>query len=530
MTLHAHAHWLALALLAPYCLADARPTGSYAQSCRAIAVKDDTLSASCQKLNGSYQNTRLNQLSACLNAISREGDIGNIDGNLLCLPDLPKPVPGFRFPEAERTVNQWVYGGQRDAMLAHSWGLWAGLNQWVGEVDGSPVRAFQTWASPSNMLYRMSRGLQASALPLKRPMLELISPNQFRASPHLTVLKADPAAGTAPGPDTRIFVSTAYNPPAANHAIANKLFLQSSLDTLLAQGYTEVPNFPVNAITIKPVYKVISSAYINAQGLYTFPGWPGTPEPAKPFDESSWNACVYVDVRGSGTGGNRIDPGCQGPNASNTFYLNNFIHHRIGAEEAASLSRPNRKISAGDYAILVGMHVTTREAKRWTWQTFWWSANADAPYAPSSAATASARPLAYLDPAARHYAMALAYQMVAPAQPIVGGQNVGTSVIAYNPHLEAGFDGDPSSFIPPRRIKGPQGEVVNRYGVQTNCMTCHGLAAYQPKAQYFDQDGKKINREKPYGTDFYMSLNDPIFDGKLKLDFAWSILGNMVKE
>jgi hypothetical protein len=42
--------------------------------------------------------------------------------------------------------------------------------------------------------------------------------------------------------------------------------------------------------------------------------------------------------------------------------------------------------------------------------------------------------------------------MVDPAQPILGGQNVGRSVIGYNPHLEAGFS--PKTFQIKRAIHG----------------------------------------------------------------------------
>jgi len=34
----------------------------------------------------------------------------------------------------------------------------------------------------------------------------------------------------------------------------------------------------------------------------------------------------------------------------------------------------------------------------------------------------------------------------------------------------------------------------------------------------------------PYSGDGYVSLNDPFFAQRLKLDFAWSIQGNIFKE
>ena len=97
-----------------------------------------------------------------------------------------------------------------------------------------------------------------------------------------------------------------------------------------------------------------------------------------------------MQVSGTGTGGNAIDQGCKGQTTASTFYVDDFIHHTITAVEAPAVSRQTgMTVSAGDIAILVGMHVTTREATRWTWQTFWWSANPGQPYLPSSSTIAA---------------------------------------------------------------------------------------------------------------------------------------------
>jgi hypothetical protein len=502
-------------------MAQGEPVGSYRLTCSDITVQGDSLNANCAKLDGSRQRTTLNRLGACMNSITQDGDIGNIDGNLVCLPDLPKPDPQFVFPTSETTLNGWIYGADQTSIVRHAWGIWAGLTQVMGAVDGVPARAFETWATPSNMIFRSSQGgLQAAAANavIQRPHLQLEVPRQFRNAKRLAPLMKAAAARATDG-DTNIFVSVAYNPPAARHAIANRLFFQDTLDTYLARGYAEVPNFPVNSVTIKPVYKVVPQN--PPGGIYTFPGWPGTPVPARTFPEQDWNACVYLDVKGTGPSGNSIDAGCKGRNPSNTFHLDDFIHQTVSAADAAYLTQQLAvTVSPGDHVILVGMHVTSREIKRWAWQTFWWSANADQPYAPSSAEIAALRPAPYLDAASRHYAMAVAYQMVAPAQPITGGKSVGESVIAYNPHLEAGFD--PSTFQILRPING---QVVNKFGVQTNCMTCHNLAMYNPRTDYRVNEG--ANRETPYGSDYYMSISDPVFNGSLKLDFAWSILGSL---
>jgi len=512
----------------------AAPPGSYRLSCYGAAVTGDSLSAQCQTLAGNYQSSTLAPLGQCENAVIKGGDIANANGNLVCVPDLPQVVSGEPFPQPETTINSWVYGGNTAALYRHSWALWAGLTDFTGTVNGTPVRAFQTWATPSNMIYRIQSGigfdavrgtmlLDKSRLLHPRGMFELQRPHQFRnLKPRLK------AAQSVPDGDTNIFVAVAYNPAAAKHAITNKLFLQSTLNGYLKQGYTQMPVFPASAITIKPVYKIVqkNESGGNVQnGIYTMPGWPGTPSPAKTCPEPDWGACVYVDIRNAGPSGSSIDQGCTGRTAASTFHLGDFISHTITAAEVAGIAgQTGMQVSAGDIAILVGMHVGTREATRWTWQTFWWAANPAQPFAPSSSTIAAARP-SVLDAAASHYAMAVAYQMVAPAQPIIGGQSVGTSVIAYNPHLEAGFD--PGVFQAKGTINDNGTIINNIYGVQTNCMSCHGESQYQSTPHYYAiNDGS--NRENPYAADFYFSLNDPSFNGKLQLDFAWSILGSLV--
>jgi hypothetical protein len=169
----------------------------------------------------------------------------------------------------------------------------------------------------------------------------------------------------------------------------------------------------------------------------------------------------------------------------------------------------------GDYAVLVGMHVTTNETIRWTWQTFWWAPNPENPPSPSSKFQADKRP-DQLKGAARHYAVAITYTFILPNQPITGGNNIGQSVIGYNPYLEAGF------FYQPGNKKAPltysavvvtNGKnVYNNVGVLTNCMSCHGITNYVIK-----------NQDANYIGDTYIDKNDTLFKGKLKTDFLWSI-------
>jgi hypothetical protein len=254
------------------------PKGSYQLSCSNISVTNDALTATCKKLNDVSQSTTLTQLGFCLNSISHYGDIGNIDGNLVCLPDLPKPDPNFVFPQSETVLNQWIYDGDSNQIYQHGWGIWSGLTQQVGIVDGTVVRAFETWTVPSNIIFRSATenaSLHAVNAPLKRPSLELSVPRQFghgktvqaKVQTKAMNVKAVAAAAATGAPDSNIFVSVAYNPPGEEHAIANRLFYESTLQQYMKNGYAEIPNFPNNSITIKPVYKIISKTVPNHNPL-----------------------------------------------------------------------------------------------------------------------------------------------------------------------------------------------------------------------------------------------------------------------
>ena len=117
----------------------------------------------------------------------------------------------------------------------------------------------------------------------------------------------------------------------------------------------------------------------------------------------------------------------------------------------------------------------------------------------------------------------------------------------FNPYLEAGFGKN--------TFKSREGEIkvashnnkkyVARFGVESNCMSCHGMASIEA-----ENKPKKIGKCHPasisksgktevkpedapifgnpgYTANFYYSLDEPcFFNGQLKLDFAWSIANN----
>lgn len=444
--------------------------------------------------------------------------------------DMPDPgIPGYSFPESETNLVAWVDAGDSKRINTHAWGVWAALTSLSGRPahGQADARVYQTWMTPGQIL-EATNSTESHALTADQRPLVLETPRQFSASDSTQAVAAQstPDCGQGGKPDTCIVVTVNYSPPAAKHALENRLMWASTLQAYLDNGYVEIPNFPVAAVTVKPVYKVITQDKLRNGRLYVMPAWPGTPDPPKTFPETAWNeGCFYVDTENQGQGNGAVDWSCANPTPETTYNLEDFINIPITAADQAyyaKLTQGQAQVQPGDILILVAMHTTTREMTRWAWQTFFWTPSVNDPKLPSSAAIAADRP-AELTGAPAHYAMSVAYQMLAPAHPLNGGRDVGSLHPAYNPYLEAGFA--PDTFRVTRTVQTPTAPVTTEYGVQTNCMTCHGLAMYDPQMDY--DGGGGAGRQVPYGANFYLGRDDAVFDGALKLDFAWSILGTV---
>lgn len=462
-----------------------------------------------------------------------------------CNPDKPKPDPdptpepitlvanqfaavgmpntlstGEPFPTDSTVVNGWVKQSQIDGnnlesnedIIRHGWGIWSALTEVTKEThDNQPLRRFETWYTPQDIIdaYDIKKqNDKAQLVHVNRNRGDLMHFNQFNHGQDKPVIS-----------DAGVVGFVKYDPRAAEYLYENKLFFKSVLESYKKEGeLAAIPEFPLGGVSLKPVFVTLDS--INpTTGNYSLQVWPGEQgDNQRSWGRTAWNNAVDVTIDGA------ADP------TNGIYSINDFIHFKIDSAQAAAIKN-NPQLTgeapkAGDYAVLVGMHVSSKENVRWTWQTFWWSANPDDPYIPSSGLTASLRSEAQLDPAASHYAMAIAYNMVQKAQPNSSDNptvnNDNKSIYAYNPYLEAGFsDG---TFAAGNQVVsdayGPdyakvQGNL-NNWGMQTNCMSCHIQAAVQGGAGYL--------------ADQYVDMQAPYFKSTVTLDFAWSIQGNMIDD
>ncbi|WP_075343022.1 hypothetical protein [Tenacibaculum agarivorans] len=437
--------------------------------------------------------------------------------------DLPV---SYAYPADSITINKWIAANDFNAMYKHSWEVWKHLTT---PVDGKVLR-YQTWLSPAQILDKMNNPSKNSV-----SEIEFNKPKQFG---HAKLRQAD-------FDDTNIVEVVAYNKAAENFAIDNKIFYLSTLQSMQKGEYSQIPDFPNDAITIKPVYKIITANNTNENGIFTMSAWHGPEYKNSGYPEKEWKSCIHIDTKKSGNNVNgRIDYDCNTITSDNTFYLNDFINFKISAHQSKEYNDEiagglksdlknkiitktdyeyqlkNLKTAEGDTAILVGMHVGTKEIKRWVWQTFWWSPTPLTPSIPSSDDIASAKNGIGLQGAASHYAMDIAYSMIIPAQPYIGGKNEGELVVGFNPYLESGFGTDvfdsKTSYVMNSGTK-----IQTDLGTMSNCMSCHMSAAVKTSAKgpgYGSPD---------YVGDRYLSYKDSIFKNRLMLDFAWSIQSNI---
>ena len=435
---------------------------------------------------------------------------------------LPDPrIPGFQFPESEAAITGWIAAMTRALPAApvgaanihlHGWGLWTALTAETTQVyAGQALRVFETWRTPDELA---SVGLTPSAARVRArtPLGKLA---QLGLLEETTDGRAALDEGSTIG---RVMGFVKFDPTAAAHITSQQLLSRAALSTLLDAGAQQVPAFPATALVVKPVFQVITAKDLLNARYYPLKIWRGPPETPQAWAPSQWPGTGWIDVYGAGRGNGAVDEVAEADGSSrteeNTYPISSLINYRLSAADAAAVNhdKPGTDAAAGDFAILVAMHVSGREIARWTWHTFWWTPTPDDPREPSSVAIARRRP-PQLRGAARNYAMALAYTMLTPDQPYVGGENSGVSVYAYNPWIEARLG--PAEL--PDSLPGSDGHgglTANNFGVQSNCMSCHARANYNPNLR------ATVPR---FSGARYTDLGDAKFVGTLQVDFLWSL-------
>ncbi len=334
-----------------------------------------------------------------------------------------------------------------------------------------------------------------------------------------------------------------YNPYNLN------LLIKQNLEWVLAQGAASFPDFPSDSVNIKPVFKHLKG---SANTINQIPVWTGLPATPKAYPEKDWPKCVSVsiakmDIDKSGDVYDCMEKGDSPSTTPAVYGLNNFIHISITDENIVFYKEyfftgedfaRITEVNEGDVFILVGMHVTTKEIPPWTWMTFWWDPIPDSPELPSTPGMAAGKSILKKNTsnaqAVHHYALASGYrwttygkadadagfQSVYPAVDVVTSKGINEknaydAVNAFNPYLEAGFGPRVFSNIVDsyQSYTKPSVKYKLKYGVETNCTSCHGVASYGDNSQGYNIDKLSTIYELRRKSDI------------ITIDFAWSIKG-----
>jgi hypothetical protein len=407
---------------------------------------------------------------------------------------------GFGFPQTPQQLLRHRDTQDVAAMRRHGWEIWAAMTQPM--PSGFPI--FLTWYQVSDVFGEEPGRDQ-----------RLFAP-EFRVPSQKTI-----------GDGDAILSFNVYNAPLRDHVRQHDYQLK---DTLAALGgrASDIQPFPDNAIAVKTVWWPV-----RQNGLTAFPVWDDLP--TRPLEWgrgvhdlikmgffSQLNPQQQEELATHERDGNdfetfprivAIDPTRTDVPAKETaevlFYdpqdttlqsdarrtarvvpLQRFFHVQINDRYTVDLinSLPltdqittrfwKRPFRLGDYVAFVAAHVTTREIPDWVWATFWWHDD------PAAAPYGADRLKTVVGPF-RNYRMQVAYSGDTPREPD------GSPHVAFNPYLEAAFSVGPKS----------------------NCIACHQRALLGP-------DGPGPVFPVIRGQ---LSKQDPLFAGKVRLDFLWSL-------
>jgi hypothetical protein len=371
----------------------------------------------------------------------------------------PVPLPqGPDFPVAQAAVEAWVAASDQTAERAHAWALWALLNQDSGQTSGGKaLPIWETWLTTQDVFHPTGVLGFAGHHNGPRDIHLFETPRQFKHGPPGLTFDSTENNGikvqSKLSPEAVDFVTTKQPGPGP----AGSTYSYTSHNGLLKLNANwpagtpaqdrAIKDFPIRGVELKPVVMVVKASGISIQHLWQGPAQ--STNPANPVN-ATWTTCVLIDPAAHGplrpATPAEVTAAAVPPTSSCRTYffggLDLFYWFKLTAAEAQAFPGA----AAGDYAVLVAMHVNTKEIPFWTWQTFWWQPGADAPN--GFPGTKAGQP-ASLPAPFNNYATCANYDQT--TRP--GGS---TMQVCFNPYLET------SRGIPA--------------GITSNCMSCHGTA------------------------------------------------------
>jgi hypothetical protein len=434
---------------------------------------------------------------------------GQVGGTAQAVVVTPVPLPDSpNFPVSAARINAWIASGDIAAMRNHAWSLWQGMSAASGQsFNGQMLPIWETWAGPNDVfptaLTAVAAGTSGVTLEARlakpRVIRNFAPPVQFhhakgaRLGATGTFGNSDVTADNKFNPQAATFIDAQQPGPGGATYAYNTQAGMNKLNASWPAGTTPqnrgINEFPIRAIETKPVFGTVKASGLTIQPLWQGPS--GSTNPTNPTQDT-WTSCVLISPTGTGpiraaTPAEIASVSTTGT-ACKTFQwapLSTFYAVRLTADEAKSFAKATGKtVVEGDYAVLLAMHVNTKEIPFWTWQTFWWQPGADTPN--NFPGNKQGQPSGLMGPWT-NYAACTAYDQTTTP----GGA---TMTVCFNPYLET----DPS--IPA--------------GITSNCMSCHGVALVGPNPNY------PANYNKPIAF-----FTDPTYFNtqSTHTDFSWAV-------
>lgn len=420
----------------------------------------------------------------------------------------PEPIalPSSVFPAPGGQIDADAASGNVAALRQHAWMLWSGVTANSGQsFDGQVLPIWETWLSEQEAFSPTTHTLIASSRP--RILLPFAPPKQFQHGAE-DLARALALGATPPSerllafvkmsPDATNFIAQAHETPA-NSGQSYSYISQADLAQLNSafdQNHTAVNDrkiidFPPAATDLKLVFLPVKATQLTPIPFWAGPNASGNPKRPTP---ATWTTCVAVDPTNSLSGTTTIN--CNGKQVQAQIVpLNAFYSVQVNTSEASAINTlaglsGNAAVSAGDFQVLVAMHITTKEIANWTWATFWWQ-NGTNPPNKFPGSVDDMPDASQVKGVWRNYAMCVGDSMVFPVN-----DPKGKPVVCFNPYLE----------------------TAQTDGLNSNCMSCHAMARVPITA------ATPNVYPATYVPNGWVDPSNPaIFGGETKADFVWAI-------
>lgn len=472
---------------------------------------------------------------------------------------------GFDYPQQ---VQSWVHSGGGSRMRLHAWCLFAGLNQqsqpggpllwqsWKTSTQAFPFQHNPWPPNPEQTSQLRPAPLNARNLrnarvggpnPVNNPApIYPVNPAIVNNPSYKTCL--EPIAdqqnmyqlkdGTHFQSNGDIMIAgVIYNDAAFNWilfaGLNNAAVLNRQLPPQASSPALSIAPLPSSSIVLKPMFWPVKRGTFTALPVWDWdahkPGSPDDGQYAGYEIQRMWTRAVAItdfqdpQPPASVAFLHGVRDSTGKPLPSNTYSnppvasVNEFYYRQLNQSDLDQLSPCDRAIldasaywaynsafEAGDYVVLIAMHIMTKEQPAWTFQSLWWHPDADNA---DCGRFCQDRPTNLSTQTFQNYLLTTTYGTTQNAS----NQNYyappGTQgpvwPIAYNPYIE----------------------LAAAHPITTNCMNCHSRAAWPPIAHAEEGRAATYLQPTPQNPNVLevFQASNPVFNGLLMLDAMWAV-------